>query len=852
MKGFKFINKEYVAPSNLSILGNTYNTLEQGHQKAIAAAAELETAMANLDLNEAESEWRQQKIAEIRKTIDDNTVYGNSYSALDNIVKKSGQLSSDAGMIGRLQAQKDYKTYLDNLNKRTDLPESDKEYFREVNKYYYQDKYNQNGQVIGGTKWTPIDQEVAAPKMNDMMVRALQIAAKDAGGNNRIYYKDASGNYTTNESLSEDGLPYINKSGKYEKLTKEKIRAAMDAVIANTPGAIEGINQDYKIAKWRHNKNSNYGSILVIDETTDAKGLPLNRDQYLEKRITGFYQSASYNHYYENITPLAGMSISANKEKNKATKGLGGGEATNAIFNATNTTPGGFYVNRNNTLSSVVAEYKAATSMLNGEANRLGIKITSTDVADVYNKIEEYYKDRGQIIPKNVYDTYNSYLKGVDKYNQILPDKDKNNINNYLEFISALDNGIDTALYKDNPHIEEYNKIIAKAYENTEEIPLYFNINFDDAVKNFDYKSYGLKEKIDENGNKHLVLPKEFSENLLHISQATQGLIDVNNISKIPGEKLRAGEKNYNNKVFSDVLKLYNNATNNLNSQIGDVSELIPLEVVSQMDVIQTMAENAVNSGKYTDLKNAREIAKEELNASFHNAKGNQLELYIGADADHAQFEIDPNKRFHALAAAQSIHSVDPDLVTIGYDKNTLKTVISVNLNNSTNNDPAIKSHLKDAGIDSYSFTIVTDGMFNNKEKNDLMQIPEFRNSVEFTENIAAGIRKFNNKDGSIIHRISNNDFVLEREGVSIQIDKNTAKDIQGVNDLVDNLKYDYMSLVHTYGNNIPEEYIKTLNDYIIQITKTYSPVDVNATDYNSLSAYGKSVYKYLDNFISE
>lgn len=851
MRNFEVIDREYVNPVDLSVLGQTFNTLEQGHQKSIAAAAELETAMANLDLNEAEFEWRQQKINDIRKIVEDNSLYGNAYHAYDDIISKSGQIASDQGMIGRLQAQKDYKAYLDNLNKRTDISEADKEYFREVNQYYYQDKYNDKGQIIGSTKWQPLDREVASVDLSKLMTKALQIAAKDAGGSNTIHYKDAAGNYTTNAELSEDGLPYVNKSGKYERLTKDKIKAAMQTVIANTPGAIQGIAQDYKIAKWRHDKNSNNSKNLIIDETTDEKGLPLNQEQYLEKRLTGFYQSASYNHYYENIEPLAGMSVSAKNAKLKATQG-GNKDAVAAIYNANNTAPGGFYVKRNNSLSSAVAEYKAATSMLNGEANRLGIKFDINDVTSSYNQIEDYYKKQGMVIPKAIYDTYNSYLKGVEKYNQLVPADGKNDIKESLDFVSALENGIDPALYKNNTYVEKYNKYLADAYKDKEEIPIYFNVDFNTATKNFDYKSYGLVEKINENGNKHLVLPKKYSNNILQVSQAIQGVIDINNWSKIPGEKVRAYQKNYNNKVFSDILELYNEANLNLNSKIDNVEELVPLEIVNQMDVIQTMAENGVTSGKYSDLKSARDDAEYRLNASFHNAKGHQLELYIGSDANHAQFEIDPNKRFAALAAAQAIQKVKPELVTIGYDKNTLKTVISVQLNKTAEDDPAVKSYLKQADINDYSFTIITDGMFNNADKNELMQIPDFKNNIEFTESITAGMNKFTNKDGSIIHRLTDGSYVLEREGIALPIGESTAKNIYGINNMVDDIKYKYMQLSNQYKDKIPEDIIDNLQIKILNLVKGYSPIDYDAKDYNSLSAYGKKVFEYLDNVISE
>ena len=95
MKIFQYSTRDYVPSVDLSTLGKTFDTLEQGHKEAVKAASDLEVAMANLDLNEAESEWRQQKINEIKQTVADNTIYGNSYAALDDITKQTGDIASD-------------------------------------------------------------------------------------------------------------------------------------------------------------------------------------------------------------------------------------------------------------------------------------------------------------------------------------------------------------------------------------------------------------------------------------------------------------------------------------------------------------------------------------------------------------------------------------------------------------------------------------------------------------------------------------------------------------------------------------------------------------------------------------
>ena len=72
---------------DLSVVQNTYNTLEQGHHQAVAQAAAYKEALAQMDLNEAEDGWRQQLIDEIDSALTNNTQYGNSYAALDAIVK---------------------------------------------------------------------------------------------------------------------------------------------------------------------------------------------------------------------------------------------------------------------------------------------------------------------------------------------------------------------------------------------------------------------------------------------------------------------------------------------------------------------------------------------------------------------------------------------------------------------------------------------------------------------------------------------------------------------------------------------------------------------------------------------
>lgn len=852
MRTFQYINRDIVNPIDLNTLGKTYSTLEQGHQQAVKAASDLQTAMAQLDLNEAEDAWRQQRISEIQQTIADNTTFGNAYGALDDIIAKAGNLSSDAGMIGRLKAQQDYKAYLDNLNKRTDLPEADKEYFREKNQYYYSDKYDDKGNVIGGSKWTPIEQEVASPDMVKMMDQAIRIAAKDAGGSNTVYYKDASGNYTNNANLSVDGLPYINKSGRYEKLTKDKLMLAMDSVIANTPGAIEGLEQDYKVANWRHNKNNVGG----VDETTDEKGLKLNFNQYLEKRLTGFYQSASYSHYYSEVTPLEGMSVKAANAR-QAASSVGYGDVARGIANARNTTPGDYTIRKTSALSGVVAQRLAATEMLKGVMDNAGIEFDINDVDGSYDRLKDYYKKNGEIVPKGIYDAYNAYKEGVDVYNQLLSNADED-VRDMAVFTSALENGVDLSMLKDsdgnlNPYVKQLVELHNEAFRDKDEIPIYLKGNFDEAIQQIpDYKEYGLKIKTDSNGNKYLSFNKEnvgnsyiianliedITRNPIHIlGSSVTGYVQTANID---------GTSNY----FAKVKKLYDKTSEAVNKIINQNDELIPAELVSEYDVVETIVTDGYNNGKWSDINAARKDIREHLGASLDNVIGQRIDIAVGKDGHPLEYGFDSSQRFSIMEAIKRIRTADPASVNISYDKNTLDTFIKVRLTDDIKNDDAINSYLRDANLNNVNtFTIRTPNLFNDPAKNDLMSSAQFRHQKQFTDLVDAGVYSFRLPDGSALITNGVGNYGIQQGNSISGITRQDAIDAYSASKFFNDARYIYDDVVNRYGkDNIPADINNSLGVTILNIVKSMSVQDKNITSIEELSPSGKYLYNKLIN----
>ena len=318
MKNFNYINRESVNPIELNVLAKTYNTLEQGHQEAVKTASNLEVAMANLDLNEAESQWRQNKLAEIRQVVTDNTTYGNAYGALDDIVTKAGNIASDQGMIGRLQAQKDYKAYQANLDSAK-IPEAYKDMFREQNTYNYADKIDEKtGQIIGGTKWTPSTRPVDSVDHFAVMTRALSIAAKENGSSASVTFLDANGNPTRDASKSATGEMHMKTSSGYQRLSADKIKMAIDSAMSSTPGAKESLEQDYKYTTWKHDKDvkANGDKPIVQDGVTDERGNILKFDDFVNKKVTPFINAAKYNNYSSDVQ--VGTALQSHRAKQAA------------------------------------------------------------------------------------------------------------------------------------------------------------------------------------------------------------------------------------------------------------------------------------------------------------------------------------------------------------------------------------------------------------------------------------------------------------------------------------------------------------------------------------------------------
>lgn len=295
---FKNNQNNYVPSVDLTTLGNTFNTLEQGHKEAVKTASELETIIANLDMDNSEEGFKQGLINDIQNTIADNTIYGNSYGALDNLILKAGDINSRGDVIGRLKSNAAKKEYDAKVDKMA-IPEGMKEMYKEENPYHYEDGEidERTGKVKMGKIWEPTTSPVQTVPQADIQKYALSIAATNEGQGDSVAFLDENGNPTYDPSKSVNGQIYKQTSTGWKELSKDKIREAYKVAIDSIPGAKDSLTQDYKYENYERKKLiTDDNPAPYIEGLTDKNGNVYSEEQWLNNKINGFADVAAYKH----------------------------------------------------------------------------------------------------------------------------------------------------------------------------------------------------------------------------------------------------------------------------------------------------------------------------------------------------------------------------------------------------------------------------------------------------------------------------------------------------------------------------------------------------------------------------
>ena len=240
--------------ADISLLARSLDKIEQREIATSQQRGAIAKALADVELNEAEDEWKANYANRIQDEINGLISFGDYSNALNRAAVLAGKSLADPALRGRVRAQRDYKTFVDNTLARKDLTEDDKSWALAMNPYKYEDKFDDKGNVVGGTDWKPTTRPVGEIDYNKLLATAKQLVFQESGGSTQVVFYTADNKETTNP-LNAEGVKYY-KNGQWQGISKKKLNQILEAAIDNEPGARARLEQDWQVANWKYDQLS--------------------------------------------------------------------------------------------------------------------------------------------------------------------------------------------------------------------------------------------------------------------------------------------------------------------------------------------------------------------------------------------------------------------------------------------------------------------------------------------------------------------------------------------------------------------------------------------------------------------
>lgn len=295
-------------------------TIDESNLAAQNAATQLASAIGALDFNESER-WYKDKLlndydAMINGALDKYS--GNLRLAMNDIAAKSRELSTSPDVLGRVQTNEQYKEWKQGIEKRQDISQDVKDYIIATNPYHFElqtaEVKDENGNPVldeKGEKVTKVvgykDFEGAEPVTQytnmDIHKHILSILNPDTSSGSTItmYYTDENGNTVKTDDFTKAQY-YIDRSGKMEELTKEKITDAIHQTL-NDLRVDASLRQDYDVTKYKYKDgemfllNGNEYTINNDGQIIDKDGKALSYTDYEMLRLEDITKTYGYTKF---------------------------------------------------------------------------------------------------------------------------------------------------------------------------------------------------------------------------------------------------------------------------------------------------------------------------------------------------------------------------------------------------------------------------------------------------------------------------------------------------------------------------------------------------------------------------
>lgn len=297
---------------DMSLLQRSLQTLDERKERTDQQRSAIMSAIGKLKLNAAEDKWKYNYANRIGSQIDSAAQFGDYSTALETATRLAGEAITSPEVIGRVRANEQYEKEVQTQQARRDrddISQATYKWWMKNNPYKYQDNYDDNGNIVGGSIYEPSFRPV-----NDINWASTAMAAfKLVTPYKSSVSRDGGSNVTNNTSSSITRGKTIYKPGEaigstshssssQEKVTKEQITARMEELLSSTSDGYKQAEQAYDVAvdEFKDLVEKYNTAIAENPDSEEAKIL----GQKIDARKQLMYRNGSkidYKEYYARM-----------------------------------------------------------------------------------------------------------------------------------------------------------------------------------------------------------------------------------------------------------------------------------------------------------------------------------------------------------------------------------------------------------------------------------------------------------------------------------------------------------------------------------------------------------------------
>lgn len=277
--------------ADMNILARSLAQAEERHNKAVEKRSELDKTLAGLESklhNDKETQqWFANYKSNIEKQIQDEVDNGNYGSAIRVATSLAGKVLEDPAMQGRIRAEESYQQEVKTQQARRDkgeISQNTYDWWLSNNPYKYEDTYDSEGNVIGGTDYVAASRPVTDIDWKAMAMTAFKMITP--------YKRSVSSQTSTSTSSTH----------QEEKVTKQDILDNIEELLSSTPDGYRQAEQAFDVAKFETDKMlKQYEDLIAKDPNSDNAKI---MGQKLEARRKLMYKNGSpidYKEYYARM-----------------------------------------------------------------------------------------------------------------------------------------------------------------------------------------------------------------------------------------------------------------------------------------------------------------------------------------------------------------------------------------------------------------------------------------------------------------------------------------------------------------------------------------------------------------------